>query len=87
MTSNFWKQALQRAVRTWAQSAIAVIGVGTTNLFTADVKNILAIATSSAILSMLMSIDRSSETPVVEATVDVVAAAPESYPGCGESLR
>lgn len=71
LTTEFWKQALQRAIRTFAQSSIAVIGVGTTNLFTADVKNILAIATSSAILSLLMSIDRTSETPAVSTVVEI----------------
>lgn len=83
MTKEFWKQAFQRGIRTWAQSAIAVIGVGTTNLFTADVKNILAIATSSAVLSVLMSIDRSSETYVP--TSSSVASSPEL--GCGTSLK
>ena len=88
LTKDFWKQALQRAIRTFAQSAIAVIGVGTTNLFTADVKNILAIATSSAVISLLMSVDRSSETVTAAPEHPAeVAPAVESYPGCAESLR
>lgn len=60
-TRDYWfgdDGALVRAVRTWAQSAIASIGVGQTNLFTADLKNVLAIATSAAIVSLLMSLDR-----------------------------
>ena len=67
LTKSFWLQAIQRSIRTFAQSAIAVIGVGTTNLLTADVKNILAVATSSAIISLLMSIDRSADTVVATA--------------------
>lgn len=60
-TSEFWfgdNGALVRAVRTWAQTAVATIGVGTTNLFSADIKNVLALATSAAIVSLLMSLDR-----------------------------
>lgn len=83
MTKDFWKQAIQRGIRTFAQSAIAVIGVGTTNLFTADVKNILAIAASSAVISILMSIDRSSEH--VNVAPSEVASSPEL--GCGTSLK
>lgn len=60
-TREYWlgdNGALVRALRTWAQTAIASIGVGQTNLFTADLKNVLAIATSAAIVSLLMSLDR-----------------------------
>jgi len=64
LTRTFWlgeSGVLVRALRTWAQTAVAAIGVGTTNLFSADVKNILALATSAAILSILMSMDRNTE--------------------------
>jgi hypothetical protein len=64
LTRTFWigeSGVLVRALRTWAQTAVAGIGVVTTNLFSADVKNILALATSAAILSILMSMDRNSE--------------------------
>ena len=60
-TKEYWfgdNGALVRALRTWAQTAVASIGVGQTNLFTADMKNVLALATSAAIISLLMSIDR-----------------------------
>jgi hypothetical protein len=72
LTRTYWlgeSGVLVRALRTWAQTAVAAIGVGTTNLFSADVKNILALATSAAILSILMSMDRNSEpTKVVVET-------------------
>lgn len=64
LTRNFWigeSGVLVRALRTWAQTAVAAIGVGTTDLFSADVKNILALATSAAIISILMSMDRNTE--------------------------
>lgn len=64
LTRNFWigeSGVLVRALRTWAQTAVAAIGVGTTDLFSADVKNIFALATSAAIISILMSMDRNTE--------------------------
>ena len=64
LTRTFWigeSGVLVRSLRTWAQTALAAIGVGQTNLFSADIKNILALATSAAILSILMAVDRNSE--------------------------
>lgn len=61
LTRDWWlgdNGALVRAVRTFAQTALATVGVGTTNLFTADLKNVLALSTSAAVLSLLMSLDR-----------------------------
>ncbi len=58
---DFWlgdNGALIRAIRTAAQTAIATIGVGQFNLFTADVANIAALSISAAVLSLLMSLDR-----------------------------
>jgi hypothetical protein len=75
LTKTFWlgeSGVLVRAVRTWAQTAVAAIGIGgTTNLFSADIKNVLALASSAAILSILMSLDRNTAgtaVTVLEAT-------------------
>jgi hypothetical protein len=88
LTKTFWfgeSGVLVRAVRTWAQTAIAVVGVGTTNLFSADIKNVLALASSAAILSILMSLDRNTAAPtvVVESAAAVVPASnlQSSYTG------
>jgi hypothetical protein len=85
LTRTFWlgeSGVLIRALRTWAQTALAVIGVGQTNLFSADVKNILALATSAAILSILMSMDRSTEpTRAVGTQVVGTQALQASYSG------
>jgi len=76
LTKTFWfgeGGVLVRAVRTWAQTAVAAIGVGTTNLFSADIKNVLALASSAAILSILMSLDRNTAgtTVVVETPAEL----------------
>lgn len=101
LTKQFWlgeSGALVRAVRTAAQTAIAAIGVGTTNLFSADLQNVGALSLSAAVLSLLMSLDRSSENKPVVAPVNTGAtvttpvvyesAGQASYShGAGEDLR
>ena len=78
LTKTFWLGeggVLVRAVRTWAQTAVAAIGVGTTNLFSADMQNVLALASSAAILSILMSLDRTSAGTTVTVVEPPVAPA------------
>lgn len=97
-TAEFWlgdNGAFVRAIRTAAQTAIATIGVGTTNLFSADIQNVLALSGSAAILSLLMSLDRReallAPAPVKEAKEDAAAAdyqpAYAAFTGCGGELR
>jgi hypothetical protein len=85
LTKTFWLGeggVLVRAVRTWAQTAVAAIGVGTTNLFSADMKNVLALASSAAILSILMSLDRTSAgTTVTLVEAPVAPALQAGYAG------
>ena len=87
LTKTFWfgeGGVFVRAVRTWAQTAVAAIGVGTTNLFSADLKNVLALASSAAILSILMSLDRNTAATVVVESAAAVVPAPTlqaSYTG------
>lgn len=90
LTRTFWlgeSGAIVRSVRTAAQTAIAAIGVGTTNLLTVDLKNVAALSASAAILSLLMSLDRNGEA----AARAVAAPAPHPYlyggHGPGEDLR
>lgn len=92
LTRTFWlgeSGAIVRAIRTAAQTAIAAIGVGQTNLFTADIKNIAALSASAAVLSLLMSIDRTGEArAVAAATTPPPAAELAGYGhGVGEDLR
>ena len=101
-TREFWlgeNGALVRSIRTAAQTAIATIGVGQTNLFSADIKNIAALSVSAAILSLLMSLDRREAllTPPPDAGPDAVPAVDPSEDhqpvyapfaaGCGGDLR
>lgn len=55
MNANFWKAALIRAVRTIAQSAVAVIGTAAV-LSEIDWLMVASTATVAGILSMLNSI-------------------------------
>ena len=87
LTKNFWlgdNGAIVRSVRTAAQTAIAAIGVGQTNLFSADLKNIAALSVSAAVLSLLMSLDRNGEAVAARAAV---LDAPAYGHGYGEDLR
>jgi hypothetical protein len=95
-TREFWlgeNGAFVRSIRTAAQTAIATIGVGQTNLFSADIKNIAALSVSAAILSLLMSLDRREAllTPVPGTVPDVVVDPQPVYApftaGCGGDLR
>jgi len=93
LTRQYWFSdtgVLVRALRTFAQTAIATIGVGTTNLFSADIKNVLALSGTAAVLSILMSMDRStmsSSTTVAAPTVAAEAAFVAPVIGCGTHLQ
>ena len=97
LTREFWfgeGGVFVRAVRTWAQTAVAAIGVGQTDLFSADIKNVLALASSAAIVSVLMSLDRGTVVPpAIPAGPPVTAVEPQGFAsfapprGCGNSLR
>lgn len=91
-TREFWlgeNGAFVRAIRTAAQTAIATIGVGTTNLFSADVQNIAALSASAAILSLLMSLDRREALLAPTPVKDPAAAdyQPTAFTSCGGQLR
>lgn len=90
---DFWlgeNGAFVRAIRTAAQTAVATIGVGTTNLFSADIQNVAALSASAAILSLLMSFDRReallAPSPKDTASADYQPTSAE-FTGCGGQLR
>lgn len=98
-TREFWlgdNGALVRAVRTFAQTFLAAVGLGTaTNLFTANITSVLAVSGSAAILSLLMSLDRRESLlspPPMTRTVDGDPASATYEParfvgGCGGEMR
>jgi hypothetical protein len=53
---KFWNYALERAIKTAAQTATAVLGAGVVNILQVDVLGLLAVAGGSALLSILTSI-------------------------------
>lgn len=91
-----------RAVRTFAQTAIAIIGVSSFSVWSMDWTNVIGVSLGAALVSVLMSLDRHSEpakvTIIEEHAVEhptsgvtplglVGVAETESWPPCGGSFR
>jgi aspartate-semialdehyde dehydrogenase len=55
-TLAFWKDAIIRAVKTFAQSAVAVLAAGATGLLGTDWIQLLSVAGLAAVVSLLTSI-------------------------------
>lgn len=55
-TVAFWRSAAERAIKTLAQSLIAILAVGQTNILTVDWQQALAVAATATLLSVLSSI-------------------------------
>jgi hypothetical protein len=53
---EFLNYAGERAVKTWAQSALAFLGTGTVGLFEVNWENLLSVSFGAAFLSILTSI-------------------------------
>lgn len=96
-TAMFWRQSLQRAIRTFAQGMLAVLGGSAFNVWAADWKNAIGVGLGASALSVLMSIDRgtavaavaqiSSEVAAGAAAVKDVPVSSAVDPGCGTDLR
>lgn len=56
MDRNFWKSAAIRALRTFCQSMVALIGTDAVNILEIDWVAILGISATTALLSILTSI-------------------------------
>ncbi len=55
-TGLFWKDALERAIRTFCQSALGVLTVGSSTLLDADWTGVLSVAGMAFLLSFLTSL-------------------------------
>ncbi len=56
VTASFWQQAAERAVKTFAQFALAAIGADALDVVSADWGGIASLATGGAVLSLLSSV-------------------------------
>lgn len=79
LTKAFWKGAAERALKTFAQALVAVIGVGAVGLLDVDWLGALSAATLATVISLLTSIGNADftagQTPVIIEHDDGVADA------------
>lgn len=61
---RFHEYATERALKTFAQTALATIGVGATGLFSVDWVNVLSVSTLALIMSLLTSVLQYDRKPV-----------------------
>lgn len=86
LTYTFWSEALQRAVRTFAQTILAGFGGSAMNVWSANWHQIIGLGLGASVLSILMSIDRSGHAPA-PVSVATPALNPRSGMACGDQLR
>lgn len=93
---EWWSDALTRAFRTFCQTLVASLGGSALNIWNVGWHNALGVSAGSALLAILMAVDRLSSAPQVSVTVE-----PEPAPmgvsapfgdvpvmrGCGDRLR
>lgn len=56
MTLSFWKDALVRAVKTFAQVVLALLGTGYVGITSLDWAHLLGVASTAALASVLTSV-------------------------------
>lgn len=56
MSKRFWRDAAERAVRTFAQSTLATLGVGAVDILNTNWVGALSVGGGAAIVSLLMSL-------------------------------
>ena len=55
-SAQFWKAAAERAIKTLAQTLIAILAVGQTTVLSVDWKQSAAVAATATLLSVLTSV-------------------------------
>jgi hypothetical protein len=63
---KFHAYATERAVKTWAQTALATIGVGAVGIFEVDWVNVLSVSSLALVMSLLTSVLQYDRKPVAE---------------------
>lgn len=56
LTRAFWRAASERAIRTFAQTMLAMIGFAVFDVLAADWKQLIGVSMGAAVLSLLTSI-------------------------------
>jgi len=83
-TAQFWKAAAERAVKTLAQTLIAILAVGQTTVLTVDWTQAAAVAATATLLSLLTSVASAGVgNPGPSLASEEVVAAPEFPDGEG----
>lgn len=95
ITTRFWVAAIERAVKTWAQAMVALIGANTVAVTDLDWLQLFAVSATAALVSILTSVasagvgphgpslaDESIVTPLaVAAVIDEPDVAPLTLTG------
>jgi len=63
---RFHEYATERALKTWAQTALATISVGAVGIFEVDWVNVLSVSSLALIMSLLTSVLQYDRVPVAE---------------------
>ena len=63
---KFQAYATERAVKTFAQTALATIGVGAVGIFEVDWVNVLSVSSLALVMSLLTSVLQYDRKPVAE---------------------
>jgi uncharacterized membrane protein YfbV (UPF0208 family) len=53
---HFWKFALERSIKTFSQTALALFGAGALNVLTVDWQQVIGVSVGAAVLSILTSV-------------------------------
>jgi hypothetical protein len=77
-TTRFWKETVERALKTFAQTIVALLGVGGFGIIDAPWRSSLSVAGLAALLSILSSIG--SATVSERGTASVVPASAPAAP-------
>lgn len=95
MTSDYWirwaKAALIRAIKTFAQTAAALLGAGAVNVVDVDWLTILGISATAAVVSLLTSLaglpEVGDEVPPLFEDSEVVEDDPQGHDAAGDGQR
>jgi Putative lactococcus lactis phage r1t holin len=56
LSKLFWADALERAVKTFAQSALATLGLGSVDVLSTNWVGVLSVGAGAAVVSILTSV-------------------------------